>query len=60
MQQVSTIENAIAYVQNYSTIQTTLIPILKYEIDIRYNNGDVIHAIFQDKAEAIKFLMTFA
>lgn len=60
MQQVSTIENAIAYVQNYSSIQTTLIPILKYEIDIRYNNGDVIHAIFQDKAEAIKFLMTFA
>ncbi len=57
--QVSTIGNAITYIQNYSSVQTTLIPILKYEIDIRYNNGDVIHAIFQDKAEAIRFLMTF-
>jgi hypothetical protein len=35
-------------------------PILKYEVDIRYNNGDLIHAIFQDRAEAIKFLITFA
>ncbi|BAZ32994.1 hypothetical protein NIES4074_55020 [Cylindrospermum sp. NIES-4074] len=39
--------------------QTTVAPALKYEIDIRYNNGDLIHALFQNKTEALKFLKTF-
>lgn len=57
--QVSTVENAIEYIENYSDNQTKPAPALKYEIDIRYNNSDVIHAIFQDKTQAIKFLTTF-
>jgi hypothetical protein len=58
-QQVATIENAIEYIYNYLDTQSTSAPALKYEIDIRYNNGDVIHAIFQKKTEALKFLRTF-
>ncbi|MFM2062696.1 MAG: hypothetical protein RLZZ507_2366 [Cyanobacteriota bacterium] len=58
-QQAANIENAIEYIQNYPDNQPTLAPPLKYEIDIGYNNGDLIHAIFQNKTEAIKFLRTF-
>jgi hypothetical protein len=58
-QQVGTIQNAIEYIHNYLDTQSTSAPALKYEIDIRYNNGDVIHAIFQNKTEALKFLRTF-
>lgn len=58
--QLDSVENAIEYIQSYSANQTMMAPILRYEVDIRYNNGDIIHAIFQDKTEAIKFLMTFA
>lgn len=58
-QQVATIDNAIEYIHNYLDAQSTSAPALKYEIDIRYNNGDVIHAIFQNKTEALKFLRTF-
>ncbi|QYX31971.1 hypothetical protein [Sphaerospermopsis torques-reginae] len=57
--QVANIENAIEYIQNYPDTQPTPAPPLKYEINIRYNNGDLIHAIFQNKNEVIKFLRTF-
>jgi len=59
-QQIATIEKAMEYIHNYPDNQPTSAPALKYEIDIRYNNGDLIHAIFQSKSEAIKFLRTFA
>lgn len=58
-QQFASIENAIEYIHNYLDTQSTSALALKYEIDIRYNNGDVIHAIFQNKTEALKFLRTF-
>ncbi len=58
-QQIANAEDAIEYIQNYQDDLPTPAPALKYEIDIRYNNGDIIHAIFQNKAEAIKFLRTF-
>lgn len=60
LQQIATIEQAIEYIQNYQESQPSPAPALKYEIDIRYNNGDVIHAVFQNKAKAINFLRTFA
>ncbi|MBN3922205.1 hypothetical protein [Nostoc sp. NMS4] len=58
-QQTASVENAIEYINNYPDNQPTLAPPLKYEIDIRYNNGDLIHAIFNNKIEALKFLRTF-
>lgn len=58
-EQVTRINDAIEYIQNYQDNQPTNAPALKYEIDIRYNNGDKINATFQTKIEAIKFLRTF-
>ncbi|MBE9103418.1 DNA methylase [Nostoc cf. edaphicum LEGE 07299] len=58
-QQSETINNAIEYLQNYSENQPNSAPAIKYEIDIRYNNGDIIHAMFKNKTEALKFLRTF-
>jgi hypothetical protein len=60
VRQIATVDLAIEYVQNYAETQGTPAPVSKYEIEIRYNNGDVIHAIFQAKVEAIRFLQTFA
>jgi hypothetical protein len=37
----------------------TVVQPIAYEIQIRYNNGDVIHGIFQQKDEALRFLQTF-
>jgi hypothetical protein len=59
-QQIITIERAIEYIHNYAETQPINAPALNYEINIRYNNGDMIQGIFQRKAEAIKFLETFA
>lgn len=58
-QQIANVEDAIGYIENYQDNLSTIAPVLKYEIDIRYNNGDIIQAIFQSKVEAIKFLRTF-
>jgi hypothetical protein len=54
------VQDAISYLQGYNEAQPSRAPALKYEVDVRYNNGDVIHGIFQQKAEAINFLRTFA
>jgi hypothetical protein len=53
-------QEAIAYLQSYDESQSSPAPALKYEVDVRYNNGDVIHGVFQEKSEAIRFLQTFA
>ena len=58
-QQIANVEDAIGYIQNYQDNLSAITPVIKYEIDIRYNNGDIIQAIFQSKVEAIKFLRTF-
>jgi hypothetical protein len=59
-QQWPSAQEAIAYLQSYDESQSSPAPALKYEVDVRYNNGDVIHGIFQEKSEAIRFLQTFA
>jgi hypothetical protein len=56
---ISNIKKAIEYINNYENIEAPSRPLLKYEVDVKYNNGDIIHAIFQDKIEAIRFLKTF-
>ncbi|MEH2243481.1 hypothetical protein [Nostoc sp.] len=48
-QQADTINNAIEYIQNYPDNQPTFASAMKYEIDIRNNNSDIIHARFKNK-----------
>jgi hypothetical protein len=59
-EQWATVQEAISYLETYDERQPSSAPALKYEVDVRYNNGDVIHGIFQQKAEALRFLQTFA
>ncbi len=59
-QQLATVQDAIDYLKDYADAQPSPAPAVKYAVDVRYNNGDIIHGVFQDKAEAIRFLETFA
>jgi hypothetical protein len=59
-QQLASVPDAISFLQGYDDSRPSPALALKYEVDVRYNNGDVIHGVFQQKAEAIRFLQTFA
>jgi hypothetical protein len=53
--QLTSIAEAISFIRSYSE-QTPALPLLKYEIIIKYNTGDRIEASFHDKKDAIAFL----
>jgi hypothetical protein len=55
---VATIEDAIAFVQGYNeaSVDGTFV---KYEINIRYSNGEEIRGQLKEKAAAIDFLRKF-
>lgn len=55
-QQMPTIAEAIEYLESYEESRPSSVAAIKYEIDVRYSNGDVIHGIFQAKEAAISFL----
>lgn len=48
------IEIAMIFIEQFTTNQS--FPVVRYEIQIRFNNGSVIEAKFVDKASAIEFL----
>lgn len=54
MQEVLSIEEAVILISGYKN--STIKPLYKYEIEIRYSNGDKISAEFSDKPAAIRFL----
>jgi hypothetical protein len=49
---------AISFLASYN-VQITAGPVLKYEIDIKYSNGDKISAEFESKDDAIQFLQRY-
>ena len=49
------VNEAIAFIETYDE-KDSVKPVMKYEIEIRYNNGDHIQAQFSDKESAIRFL----
>jgi hypothetical protein len=51
----ASVAEAIEFVRAYDE-STDLGPLLKYEVQIRYDNGDRIDAQFQDRVSAIEFL----
>jgi hypothetical protein len=53
-----TVQDAIGFVQQYDELGNQQ-PLVKYEIHIRYNNGDSIDGRFADKESAIAFLSTY-
>jgi hypothetical protein len=55
-QQMSSAAEAIQYLESYQESRPCSAAAVKYEIDVRYSNGDVIHGIFQTKEAAVRFL----
>jgi hypothetical protein len=55
---VNSITEAIDYLNNYSENKPKL-PLVKYEIILKYNTGDKIDAIFKEKKDAIEFLKAY-
>jgi len=56
--EAGTVEEAIKILEGFST-GPAVCPIIKYEVQIGYNNGDKILAEFTDKEGAIKFLRDY-
>ena len=53
-----TVADAIKFIEGYEE-KADKHPIQRYEIRIRYNNGDSIEATFRDKGDAVTFLRTY-
>jgi hypothetical protein len=53
------VREAILALQNYNEAAAAVPQFARYEIEVRYSNGDNIRAAFRDKAEAVKFLGSF-
>ncbi len=53
-----TISDAIAFIQDYADEGCSK-PIDRYEIEVRYNNGDAIRGMFKEKEPAVDFLKTY-
>lgn len=54
----ASVQEAISFLEGYNENDGTK-PIVKYEIEIRYNSGTVIRGEFPDKDEAIHFLRDY-
>ncbi len=54
----NSVADAIAYVERYNEAAPTG-PLVKYEVVIRYDNGDKIEGQFQDRATTIEFLTAY-
>lgn len=56
--ELRSLQEAIDFVQGYEEGNSK--PLVKYEIQVRYNNGDRIEGQFADKVGAVTFLRSFA
>lgn len=56
--ELKTIADAIKFIEKYDE-KATEKPIERYEIQIRYNNGNLIEGKFKDKESAIEFLRMY-
>jgi hypothetical protein len=56
--QLGTVEDAIQFVRKYDVMRPPS-SVERYEIEIRYSNGDVITGKFKDKPSAVEFLQSY-
>jgi hypothetical protein len=57
-QEVVTIGDAIQFIESYAGDDRAK-PIERFEIQVRYNNGDIVSGSFRDKEGAIEFLKSY-
>lgn len=58
LHEVTSVDDAIQFIENYEDDGRKK-PIDRYEIEVRYNNGDSIHGKFKNKASALTFLTSY-
>lgn len=58
-QDLTTIVEAIEYVENYSATAVTDAPAMKFDVQVRYNNGDIVGGVFHERADAVEYLKKF-
>jgi hypothetical protein len=56
--ELTTIEDAVELIERYSGDGLSK-PLQRFEIEVRYNNGNLITGKFGDKSSAIEFLRGF-
>jgi hypothetical protein len=56
--ELTTVDDAIKFINDYND-KTGNAPLERYEIQVRYNNGNVIEGKFKDKASAVEFLRAY-
>lgn len=56
---VATVPEAISFIEGYLDVTAVGLPVVRYEIEVRYNNGNVIEGKFGDKESAVDFLQTY-
>jgi hypothetical protein len=54
----NSVRDAIEFMENYEEDDSSN-PIVKYELEVRFNNGDQIEGKFADKESAIQFLRSY-
>ncbi|VTR94868.1 Uncharacterized protein OS=Candidatus Methanoperedens nitroreducens GN=ANME2D_02467 PE=4 SV=1 [Gemmata massiliana] len=54
-----TIEGAIETIERYNESAPVAKPVARYEIQIRYNNGDTVGATYSSKEDAVASLLSF-
>lgn len=57
--EVATVEEAIDFITRFNQEAAAALVFQRYEIQIRFNNGDSIDARFADKESAIQFLRAY-
>jgi hypothetical protein len=59
-QELATPEQALSFLESYNESTPAKAPLFKYEISVRFNNGDEIHnATFKARESAVDFLKSF-
>jgi hypothetical protein len=55
---LNSVDEAISFIESYIT-NSTVQQFAKFEIEVRFNNGDRIEATFRSKADAVRFLNNY-
>lgn len=54
-----TVIDAIHYIEGYSATAVSDAPALRFDVQVRYNNGDVVGGVFHERADAVAYLQKF-
>ena len=57
---VTSINDAVLYITNYNEASSGVLPVLRYEITVRYSNGDEYTMKCTNKTKAIQFLRQYS